>query len=827
MPEDHFYHLDQLHTSDRLWVGDKAFYLGLLLQKGYPVLPGIIVSPTLLQLFLEQIEWSEPMFADLPHSSLYVDVDNPRQLQSVARQIRQTLEVAAFPDLWADQLMAAIQPWETTTVILRPSIALPSGFDPTVSLKSTGFLEATVCRADKASIAHSLKQVWSELFRARSLLYWQRLRIQLQQVHFAVLIQPIASAIASGDAQIHQSHLEVRAVWGLGRALINGEVTPDCYQIDLQTGEQSHRVATKIYAYSMAMGLQPTSAPPETSCYHIEPIESSQQTQPVLTSDQLQQLLHLTQRLGSDLGSHLRLEWTLLPATSPQFFLTQIVPYLQMGRWEHDRPNQNPAASPDLQLLEHFVNHPVDHPVDHPLETALPPLATGLAAAPGQIIAPAWVSQPTMLPQPMPPGSILVVSHITPDWLPLLKQAAGIVTEQGGMTSHAAVLARELGLPAITGVPNATQHIRTGDWLHIDGDRGEIQPITDEEQLVQNREKHGELFHPALPNAPQSDQSQLDHSLVSEDISRFLNSSIMSTQLFVTLSQPESIAKAASLPVDGVGLLRSELMLLEILQHRHPNSWLEQGQKAELIHHLAEHLQRFAQAFAPRPVFYRSTDLRTDEFSHFGDRDRAIEPNPALGLRGTLRYQTEPALFDMELAALWQVQQQGYSNLHLILPFVRTVEEFMFCRQRVEQAGLRQNPNFQLWIMAEVPSVLLLLPDYIAAGIQGVAIGSNDLTQLLLGVDRNQFQLASAFNQRHPAVLQAIRQIIQTAKQAGIPCSICGQAPTQYPEIIDSLVRWGVTAISVDLSEVAASRETIVRAEQRLLLELARQRLKS
>jgi pyruvate, water dikinase len=402
-----------------------------------------------------------------------------------------------------------------------------------------------------------------------------------------------------------------------------------------------------------------------------------------------------------------------------------------------------------------------------------------------------------------------------------------MITEQGGVTSHAAVLAREMGIPAVTGVDQATQRIRTGDWLLIDGDRGEVTPISGitpapEPQHVVS-EGASDIASEPLSFLDRPSRSLPSQESPAEDMSPTV-ASITGTQLFVTLSQTESIAKALALPIDGVGLLRSELMLLEALQQQHPDTWIQQGRQAELTQRVVESLQTFAHSFAPHPVFYRSVDWRSDEFGH-GHPPLLPDPNPALGARGSLRYQLEPALFEIELAALRQVQQQGYSNLHLILPFVRTVEEFLFCRQRVEQAGLRQNPQFQLWIMAEVPSVLLLLPDYIAAGIQGIAIGSNDLTQLLLGVDRNHPQLAAAFDQRHPAVLRAMRQIIQTARQAGIPCSLCGQAPSRHPEIIDELVRWGITAISVDLNEVVATRAAIVRAEQRLLLELAQQRL--
>jgi len=815
MFEDHLYWLDQIHTSQRLLVGDKAFYLGLLAQRGYPVVPGFVISSAIFQSFLEQIEWAEPMFADLPYSSLHVDVDSPRQLQTVAQQIRKTLKVAPLPEDWLRLLEEAIQPWQASALIFRPSIALPSGFDPTVSLKATGLLEARVCQANKEDIAQSLKQVWTELFRAKSLLYWQRLRIQPQQINFAVLIQPIANVIASGDVQIQDKHLDIRAIWGLGKGLTSGEVMPDLYQVDLQTGTHAYQAAAKLYAYQLAPGTDQVAAYISfPNCYHPVLVEPLQQIQPVLDEVQLQHLIHLTQQTAIDLGSHLELEWILIDQKQapPTFHLTQVTPDLKQKRWSREL---NPLKPTEDQ----FSVSPVSARSLPSSPVSAPPLLTGLAAAPGTIVAPAWVNHQSIPPQLNTPngadlpagGIILVAPNITPDWLPWIKQAVAIVTEQGGMTSHGAILAREIGIPAITGALNATQLIQTGDRLLIDGDRGEVYKVAEQESGQKEpglsvREPGTLYLNPQfLPDRPPTQ---------------------IATQLLVMLSQTDALARVTDLPIDGVGLLRSELMLLEVLEQHHPDWWVQQGQQAELTDRLAQQIQQFAQVFAPRPVFYRSTDLRSHEFSHLAEAQQSIaEPNPMLGLRGTWRYQTDPALFEIELAALRQVQQQGYTNVHLILPFVRTVEEFQFCRQKIEQIGLTQNSLFQLWIMAEVPSVLLLLPDYIQAGVQGIAIGINDLTQLILGVDRDQPQLATAFNSLHPAVMKAIQQLIQTARQAEIPCSICGHATGQYPEMIEALVRWGITAISVNPDEVMSVRQTIVRAEYRLLLDAARQQL--
>ena len=283
--------------------------------------------------------------------------------------------------------------------------------------------------------------------------------------------------------------------------------------------------------------------------------------------------------------------------------------------------------------------------------------------------------------------------------------------------------------------------------------------------------------------------------------------------------------------MDGVGLLRSELMGLNVLAGQHPKAWIEQGRRAELVELWQDIISQFARAFAPRPIFYRSLDWRSHEFPSlsFGYEPSMSHTatNPLLGQRGAFSYVKDASIFDLELEALAAMQQSGYTNIHLLLPFVRTVEEFSFCRRRVEQAGLTNVAQFQLWIMAEVPSILFLLPEFVKAGVQGISIGTNDLTQLLLGVDRDEGELAAAFDERHPVVMQAIAQIIEMARTAQIPCSICGQAPVRYPELIDSLVRWGITSISVEPEAVEQTYTAIARAEQRLLLEAARNSFRS
>ena len=304
------------------------------------------------------------------------------------------------------------------------------------------------------------------------------------------------------------------------------------------------------------------------------------------------------------------------------------------------------------------------------------------------------------------------------------------------------------------------------------------------------------------------------HSSTSRySLNRISSAYPIATKLMVNLSQPESIATAAKLPIDGIGLLRSELMLADLLSSKTLAQWQESF-RDQFLAFLTDSLRQFAVAFASRPIFYRSLDRYENA------------KNPVSDSRGTYSYLTDPcSLFELELEALATMSAEGYHNLHLILPFVRSVEEFNYCYRQIEQAGLTAQSSFQVWIMAEVPSVIMLLPEYIRAGVQGIAIGTNDLTQLLLGVSREQAQFSDrGLNANHPAMHKAIAKLIKTAKANNIECCICGQAPVEHPSLIDKLIEWGIDAISVEPDAVPKTYRAIARAERRILLQESRQK---
>ncbi len=402
-------------------------------------------------------------------------------------------------------------------------------------------------------------------------------------------------------------------------------------------------------------------------------------------------------------------------------------------------------------------------------------------------------------------GDVLVTHMTSPDWLPLLRRAAAVVTDSGGMTCHAAIVSRELGIPCVVGTGEATRKLRDGEVVTVDATRG----------VVLEGARASEPA-PALSGGP--------GAMPAGAAAPGAGAAPTATQILVNLSEPSQVARVKDLPVDGVGLLRAEMMVLEALAGDHPRTLLDEGRGDEFVARMAEGLSTFAAGFAPRPVTYRTIDFRTNEFSGLrgGERYEPQEANPMIGYRGALRYTREPEVFALELAALRQVWDAGHRNLHVMLPFVRTARELRRCRELIAQSGLLDRPGFELWVMAEAPSVLFNLAAYAALGITGISIGSNDLTQLLLGADRDNEVLAETFDERDPAVIAYLRELIPRARGLGLRTSICGQAPSVHPEYAELLVRAGIDAISVSVDVVDRTRRLVAAAEQRVLLDAAR-----
>jgi pyruvate,water dikinase len=418
------------------------------------------------------------------------------------------------------------------------------------------------------------------------------------------------------------------------------------------------------------------------------------------------------------------------------------------------------------------------------------PILIGSPASPGIAVGPVKIIKSPKEIDKIKHGDVMVAPQTNPDYVPAMKRACAIVTEKGGRTSHAAIVSRELGIPSVVGAEHATKILKQEMVVTVNGLTGEIYK--------------GKVFI----NKP----TKLVNSLNSKNNKKLKTA----TKVYVNLAQPEEAFKVSKLDVDGVGLLRAEFIIADIGVH--PKEFIKRKKEAIFINKLSRDIMKFVVAFSPRPVVYRATDFKTNEYRNLegGSLYEPHEENPLLGYRGAYRYITNPDVFFMELKALKQIWDKGYRNLHLMIPFVRTPWEFIKIREMVEESGLLTFPDFKLWIMVEVPACALNLEEFLKLGVDGVSIGTNDLTMMLLGVDRDSHDVAPVYDERTPIVISTLEYIVKTCKKYGVTCSICGQAASDYSEIVERLVKAGITSLSVNPDAISKTRELVFNIEKKL-----------
>ncbi|MFH1141000.1 MAG: putative PEP-binding protein [Chloroflexota bacterium] len=395
-------------------------------------------------------------------------------------------------------------------------------------------------------------------------------------------------------------------------------------------------------------------------------------------------------------------------------------------------------------------------------------ILTGAPASPGIGVGRVQVVSSPREMSRVKDGDVLVAEMATPDYVPAMKRVSAIITDRGGRTCHAAIVSSEMGMPCVVGTGNGTRVLSEVAVVTVNGTTGKVY---EGDQLA--------VLQPT-------------HQAVAGHAARIRTR----TKLYVNLASPDAAERVATMDVDGIRLLRAEFILAHIGEH--PRAMVERtGKGDEFIQRLAEGFETFASAFDPRPVVYRLSDFKTNEYRNLrgGEVYESFEENPMLGYRGCSRYLAEPDLFLLEVEAVKQVRLR-YPNLWVMLPFVRTVQELQGVKSMLEAADLRSTKDFQIWMMVEVPSNVFLLDEFLGDCVDGVSIGTNDLTQLILGVDRDNEKLVNVFAERNPAVMCALERIVTGCSGRGVTVSICGQAPSVYPELTRQLVAWGITSAS-------------------------------
>ena len=637
-------------------------------------------------------------------------------------------------------------------------------------------------------LEEACRKCFASLFTDRAIAYRAERGFEHEKVQLSVGVQKMVRSDQGGAGVIFTLDTEtgfdrvvfITAIYGLGENIVQGVVNPDEYVVFKPTlVEISRRLGSKEIAMLYDEGGSRGT--------RNRPVPEALRDQFVLTREETSELArqavaiekHYSARAGEP--RPMDIEWAK-DGKSGELFILQARPETAHAR-------RDPAKLVTWRLLERG-----------PVRVRGRAVGTQIGAGPvARLDRAAQAREFT-------PGSVLVTGMTDPDWEPILRSAAAIVTDRGGRTCHAAIVARELGIPCVVGTGNATSVLAQGEPVTVSCAEGETGLVL---QGQLRFEKH-ELDARELPRSQ--------------------------TEILVNVGNPEQAFGHSFLPVDGVGLAREEFIIANAigihpmaLLHPERTDALTQREIAVrtrgyasgadfFVQKLAEGVARIAAAFHPRAVIVRLSDFKTNEYAGLlgGAAFEPKEENPMLGFRGASRYAHDAYRegFALECRALRRVREEmGLDNVIVMIPFCRTVPEALGVQQEMAKHGLARGAHgLQIYAMCEIPSNVLLM-DRFAEHFDGFSIGSNDLTQLVLGVDRDSEILAGTFDERDPAVLRAFEMAIREAHRAGRKIGICGQAPSDHPEVAEFLVRAGIDSLSLSADAVVATRLRVAQLE--------------
>ncbi len=681
-----------------------------------------------------------------------LDVEDSKTLAASANKAKELIMHTPLPESLAKQIRAAYDKLGGGLVAVRSSATAEDLPEASFAGQQSTYLN----QEGADMVVHAVQMCWASLFEPRAVYYRHEQKFDHFKVGIAVPVQRMVQSVTSGVVFTIEpiTHDPSKIVIEVIYGLGEGLVSGEINPDLFIVSKEGPAILSRRISHQDRRLVRNTAGSGEAANYWQQ-VPVSKQEQQKLSDEDVLKLAELAIHIEKHYGMPQDIEWA---KENGSIYIVQSRPVTAIKE-------QATEEEPEIKA---------------PTILEGSPASPGLASGPVKILM-----NPSEIDR-VDPGDILVAEMTTPDFVPAMKRAAAIVTDRGGRTSHAAIVSRELGIPCVVGTHEATKVLRDEQIITVDG-------------------AHGKVYDGKVTRRIQTASVV---SLVRDAIKT-------KTRVYVNLAQPELAELVAARNVDGVGLLRAEFIISCI--GKHPNYMIETGRQAEFIQKLYEGILPFAKAFHPRPVVYRTTDFKTNEYRELegGDKYEMQEENPMIGFRGASRYIRDIASFKMEIEAIKRVRKD-YPNLWVMIPFVRTVDELRRTKELLEAEGLKRGPDFKLWMMTEIPANIFIMDKFIDVGIDGISIGSNDLTQLTLGIDRDSEKLQETFDERNDAVMAALEIAVKTAKRKGITSSICGQAPSVYPEMTEKLVAWGIDSVSVSPDMIGTTREIIARAEAKL-----------
>jgi pyruvate,water dikinase len=754
--------VNELRVTDIPTVGGKGANLGELTMAGFPVPNAFLLTTSSYDHFVESGKLTETIRDELAK----IDKASDDTLVEASSRIREAFERCEIPKDLEKEIVASYKRLfegdKPSFVAVRSSATAEDLPDASFAGQQETFLNVI----GEKDLFDKVRKCWSSLFTARAISYRERQGFAHEDVKLAVVVQKMVNSDVSGimftvDPSSGSKEIIVEAGYGLGEAIVGGEVTPDTYKVDRSTMEiKQKRLSVQKWKYTRGTDGS-------TVKVDVKPeLENAQK----ISDRRIIEVAEIGRQIEIHYGKPMDIEWCV---EKDKVYIVQARPITAIGGGNGEK-----------------------------IDAGNEVIVTGLGASPGIASGRVVIYDDSMSLDIVKEGDILVTSMTMPDMVPAMNRAAGIVTDEGGMTCHAAIISRELETPCVVGTVSATSLLTDGMVITVDGTTGTVY--------------RGNAISTSKPEVATT------VTVASEFVP------ITGTKVMVNMSMPAKAERSAALPCDGVGLMRSEFLFTNYVGE-HPVSLIAEGRKDELIEKLTEGISKVCRVFYPRKVILRTSDFKTNEYRDMkGGADfEPLESNPMIGWRGCSRYVSPDykEAFMCELAAIKKVRDEmGLRNLNIMLPFVRTVDEVREITAMMESIGLKRNRDFSLYLMAEIPANILMAEEF-SEYCDGFSIGSNDLTQLIMGADRDSDILGRMgyFDERNEAVKRAISMLIKTAHAKGKSVGICGQGPSVYPEFAEFLVEEGIDYISLNPDTFVKTKSVIASAEKRIMLKRMRE----
>lgn len=768
---------EQLERKDVDIVGGKSSSLGEMTAKtDVPVPYGFATTAYAYRYFIKESGLEEKMRSIL---SELTDVENSALLRDVSARLRDAIMAEKMPQDLQDAIGAAYVELGKRVGEENPYVAVRSSATaedlPDASFAGQQDTYLNVQGAE--TIIAKVKECYASCFTDRAVYYREKQGFDHIEVALSAVVQMMVFSKTSGVmftvnvATGDDNNILIEAAFGLGEYVVQGTVTPDNYTIS----KHDHKIIDRCVNEQDIMLVRKKGG----DCEEVQVPEELRKVQ-TLTDEQILELADYAKKIEKHYGCYMDMEWGVDERTN-KIWILQARPETVWSR-------RNKEGGAKVQESKSMTT--TDHKV----------IVKGLPASPGKVSGRVHVILDPFRIDEFKEGEILVTEMTAPDWVPAMKKAKAIVTDSGGMTCHASIVSRELGIPCIVGTKS----------------RGEAATVTIPDGIdVTIDATHGVVYEGIIEEAKKENQAG-----AAVAVAEYFPPT--GTKVYMNLGDPELAEKYSSLPCDGIGLMREEFIWTTYI-HEHPLYLIKTGHPEKVVDQLAEGMRQVCQAMAPRPVTLRFSDFKSSEYRDLkgGDEFEPYEPSALLGWRGASRYYDPKYIeaFKLECQAVVKVREEfGLKNLNVMIPFCRNVEECEKVVKIMAECGLERGKDFKVWLMAEIPSNIILA-DQFNKYVDGYSIGSNDLTMLVLGCDRDNDTVSHIYDERNLAVRRAVRHLIEVAHSEGKTVSICGQAPSVYPEFCEFLIKSGIDSISVNPDTVKFTKKLVAQVEQRVMLD--------